>query len=164
MRTIKINIDRDAVLLEVAQRAYTLGEVIADNEKVRWLLQSVTDAGHKEMMSRAMSDAMELIYQAMSPYKENRDNVRDGNAEIEEATTGVLLEKYVMLYVPDNSLADLPRRLARAVHGVLVESCMARWHELMKQDANVSLMRVSAGLGDIKVMLNTRIGVLTQID
>lgn len=160
-RIIKIYIDRDAVLLEVAQRAYTIGEAVSGDERVRWLLQSVCDMGHKDLMERAISDAMELVYQAVSPYREVDVPATGG---VEEVQTGVPQEYYFVLRLPERTPADIGSRVARLVHNVLVESCMAEWHNLMKQDASVSLMRVSRYAGDIKVLMASRIGIQRLID
>lgn len=157
-RKIRIKVDKKAVLLEVAQRAYALGETVTDDDKVRHLLQGATDIGHRDLMERAISDALELAYQAMSPY---REYAHEG---VEEVTTGALQEDVIVLNVPSRTLPDLARRVARALHSLLVEACMSRWQMMMKQDSKIALMRVSEYAGDIKVLLNTRVGITRQIN
>lgn len=149
VKRIVIKIDKNAILREVARRAYILGESSTEDERVRYLLQSATDMGHKDLIERAMSDAVEMIAQAASPYM-----VHDGNV------AGVPEE--MLLDVVEPCLPGLASRLERSVRIVLEDACSARWLELVKQDASSEVARMVRSVGDIRVMLNSRMGVLRQ--
>lgn len=145
MKEITIEISKAEVLAEVARRAYTLGQVATDDERLRWLLQGVADRGKKDIIANALLDGWEVVMQAMSPYVDSE------NAEGETMT--------ILAIVPDNCRGDLARASKRHIRRVLEFSCLSAWKNVMNQDAGVELAKMSESAWNLKVLMNTREGV-----
>lgn len=151
MKQINITINKADILKEVARRAYTLGQVATEDERMRWLLQGIDDAGKREMVDNAIRDGWEIVAQAMSPYIVERSETSDANGMVEQLA--------LIAQVADNSRIDIEQAAKRSITRVLEHSAMAVWKQIMMQDASVENASASGEAWKLKVLMNTRVGV-----
>ena len=151
MKQINITINKADILKEVARRAYTLGQVATEEERMRWLLQGIDDAGKREMVDNAIRDGWEIVAQAMSPYIVERSETSDANGMVEQLA--------LIAQVADNSRIDIEQAAKRSITRVLEHSAMAVWKQINMQDASVENASASGEAWKLKVLMNTRVGV-----
>lgn len=151
MKQINITIHKADILKEVARRAYTLGQVATEDERMRWLLQGIDDAGKREMVDNAIRDGWEIVAQAMSPYIVERSETSDANGMVEQLA--------LIAQVADNSRIDIEQAAKRSIARVLEHSAMAVWKQINMQDASVENASASGEAWKLKVLMNTRVGV-----
>lgn len=151
MKQINITINKADILKEVARRAYTLGQVATEDERMRWLLQGIDDAGKREMVDNAIRDGWEIVAQAMSPYIVERSETSDANGMVEQLA--------LIAQVADNSLIDIEQAAKRSITRVLEYCAMAVWKQINMQDASVENASASGEAWKLKVLMNTRVGV-----
>lgn len=151
MKQINITISKADILKEVACRAYTLGQVATEDERMRWLLQGIDDAGKREMVDNAIRDGWEIVAQAMSPYIVERSETSDANGMVEQLA--------LIAQVADNSRIDIEQAAKRSIARVLEHSAMAVWKQINMQDASVENASASGEAWKLKVLMNTRVGV-----
>lgn len=151
MKQINITINKADVLKEVARRAYALGQVATEDERMRWLLQGIDDAGKREMVDNAIRDGWEIVAQAMSPYIVERSETSDANGMVEQLA--------LIAQVADNSRIDIEQAAKRSITRVLEHSAMAVWKQIMMQDSSVENASASGEAWKLKVLMNTRVGV-----
>lgn len=147
----EIIIDKGSILHEIASRAYAHGEVSTQDERMRWLLQSVERQGKENMIRRAISDGMEMVALACSPYATRCEEV--------EALNIIVID----LTLPDNCMRNVETRMKRLVCGFLAENCVAVWKSIMQQPSDYELVQANKLIGDIRVLLNSRVGIQRQI-
>lgn len=150
MKQINITINKADILKEVARRAYTLGQVATEDERMRWLLQGIDDAGKREMVDNAIRDGWEIVAQAMSPYIVERSETSDANGMVEQLA--------LIAQVADNSRIDIEQAAKRSIARVLEHSAMAVWKQINMQDASVENASASGEAWKLKVLMNTRVG------
>lgn len=151
MKQIDITIKAGEVLKEVVRRAYVLGQVATDDERMRWLLQGVGDCGKREMVDNAIRDGWEIVLQAMSPYIVKRSETSDENGMVEQLA--------LVAQVADNSRIDIEQAAKRSIVRVLEHSAMAVWKQINVQDGSEENASASSEAWKLKVLMNTRVGV-----
>lgn len=151
MKQINITINKADILKEVARRAYTLGQVATEDERMRWLLQGIDDADKREMVDNAIRDGWEIVAQAMSPYIVERSETSDANGMVEQLA--------LIAQVADNSRIDIEQAAKRSIARVLEHSALAVWKQINMQDASVENASASGEAWKLKVLMNTRVGM-----
>jgi hypothetical protein len=148
-KNISIQIGVEAILKDVARRAYTYGDRKTDDERVRWMLQSAIDVGRIDHIYNAMSNVMEEIESACEPYIIE--------CAVDEYSESGVIE--IVFLLPENTSARTKARAERLIRSALVEGCMAVWKEIMLDDASLEVMKMNKMIWELKVLVNTRIGV-----
>jgi hypothetical protein len=65
----------------------------------------------------------------------------------------------IVFLLPENTSARAKARAERLIRSALVEGCMAVWKEIMLDDASLEVMKMNKMIWELKVLVNTRIGV-----
>ena len=148
---ITVSINKEEVLKEVARRAYTFGEIKTDDERLRWLLQGVTDMGKGEHLMNCISNIIENIEYACEPYI----------SECSEITSSIVGNIDIVFSMPKNAKLSsrFKSRAERLIRGSLIEGCVGAWKGIMLEDGSAEVAASNKMIWDLKVLVNTRIGV-----